>query len=768
MPRHLVIVESVTKTETIRKLLGKDFIVFASYGHVRDLVAKTGAVDPENDFHMRYATIERNVKHVDKIAKALADCEDLYLAPDPDREGEAIAWHIYELLKMRGALKDKKVYRVSFNQITRDAVRTAVDTPREISMDLVNAQQARRALDYLVGFNLSPLLWRKIMRGLSAGRVQSPALRMIVERQREIEAFIPQEYWSIRSENTAADQNFSAKLTHLDGEKLQQFSITNEKQANAAVADIIKSANGELEVLDVKQRERKRKPAPPFITSSLQQEAVRKLGYSAKRTMRLAQQLYEGVDLGAGVVGLITYMRTDSVNMAEEAVVAIREQICNQYGKENCPDAPRTYKSKVKNAQEAHEAIRPADITKTPQDVRQHMDSDLWRLYALIWKRAMASQMIDALIGTVSVDLGTAKHVFRASGSTVIAPGFMSVYREGVDDKPAEDDEKFLPDLKVKQKVQVTSIEPHQHFTEPPPRYNEASLVKKLEEHGIGRPSTYAAIISTLQARDYVEMNNKRFVATDVGCVVCDFLTKNFATYVDYEFTADLENQLDDIANGSVDWLTVLTKFWEPFNNLLGEVDSTVTRAEALQSRELGVDPVSGRPVSVRMGRFGPFVQKGQREDTEKPLFAGLPPGKKIADITLEEALFLFRLPRDLGVNAEDQSVIIGIGRFGPYVKVGKEYASIPETEDPYTIELEPALKIFAEHKASGGKKVIIEFPEKSIQVLNGRYGPYITDGKKNARIPKDEEPGEITLERAEELLAKAKVRGKGGFKRKK
>ena len=503
---NLVIVESPAKAKTIKKYLGKDFEVLASYGHVRDLVPKEGAVDPEKRFTMKYQVIEKNDRHVQAIAKALKKAEALYLATDPDREGEAISWHLFELLKKRRALNGKKVHRVVFNEITKRAIKEAVEHPRDLSMDLINAQQARRALDYLVGFNLSPLLWKKVRRGLSAGRVQSPALRLIVEREQEIAAFKVREYWTIEADAGEAKQAFVSRLVRYGGEKLGQFSITDGEAAAGVQKELLARADGRLSVEKVQKKERKRNPAAPFITSTLQQEAARKLGFTAQRTMRTAQQLYEGVDIGGGAVGLITYMRTDSVNLANEFLAEVRDFIGHRYGPDNLPAQARRYRTKAKNAQEAHEAIRPTSVLRAPEEIRGHLSKDQGRLYELIWKRTVACQMIHATINTVTVDLGCGEgNVFRANGSSIANPGFMNVYLEGVDDAGAgEGDEKMLPPLEAGQSVPLKAVRPEQHFTEPPPRYSEASLVKALEEYGIGRPSTYASIISTLQDREYL------------------------------------------------------------------------------------------------------------------------------------------------------------------------------------------------------------------------------------------------------------------------
>ena len=531
MSKNLVIVESPAKCKTIEKYLGKDFQVLASYGHVRDLIPKEGAVDTENDFAMKYQLIERNQRHLQEITKAVKKADTLYLATDPDREGEAISWHVFEHLNSKKALKNKEVQRVVFHEITKKAVTEAIKNPTELSITMVNAQQARRALDYLVGFNLSPLLWKKIRRGLSAGRVQSPALRMIVERELEIEAFKKREYWSHTAELTAEKQSFKAKLTQFEGEKLKQFSITDSKRAELVKQTLIKAADGKLIVEKLEKKQRKRNPAAPFITSTLQQEASRKLGFTTKKTMMVAQQLYEGMEVNGETAGLITYMRTDSVNLSEEALGQLRDLIAEKYGKENVPKEPRSFKTKAKNAQEAHEAIRPTLAHNLPEKIKNNLTSDQFKLYNLIWKRTVACQMIHATLNQVSVDLscGSKENIFRATGSTIAKPGFMAVYLEGKDDSKENDDkESFLPPMEEGRPVPLKDIIATQHFTEPPPRYGEASLVKALEEHGIGRPSTYSSIISTLQNREYVTLETKRFYPTDVGRIVNKFSDRSF------------------------------------------------------------------------------------------------------------------------------------------------------------------------------------------------------------------------------------------------
>ncbi len=761
MARNLVIVESPAKAKTIEKYLGKDFKVLASYGHVRDLIPKEGAVETDNNFKMNYSVVERNEKHINNIKKELRKADSLYLATDPDREGEAISWHLYELLKEKNLMKNKRAYRVAFHEITNQAVNDAVSNPREITMDLVNAQQARRALDYLVGFNLSPLLWRKIRRGLSAGRVQSPALRMIVERELEIEAFQAQEYWSIESDNEFENQKFAARLTLLQGEKIKQFSITNDQGAQQAYQILNQAAQGKLVVNQVEKKQRKRNPSPPFTTSTLQQEASRKLGFGAQKTMRTAQRLYEGIDIGSGQVGLISYMRTDSVTLSNDALNDIRSLIAQKFGETSLPEEPRFYKTKAKNAQEAHEAIRPTSAMNEPERIKSYLGDDEYRLYSLIWKRTIACQMIHATLDTVSVDLAAGSdNLFRASGSTIRDPGFMRVYTEGLDDNKADDSkENILPPLKQGDQVDLKEIRLEQHFTEPPPRYSEATLVKTLEEYGIGRPSTYASIISTLQDREYVELENKRFHPTDVGRVVARFLIQHFSRYVDYDFTAQLEDTLDEISRGEKEWLPLMQEFWSTFKSQVDEKMETVSRDEAIQSRQLGTDEKSGKPISVRMGRYGPFVQIGTREDEDKPRFAGLRPGQKMDTITLEDALELFKLPRELGTSPEGEAISTNIGRFGPYVKYDSKYVSlnVKEGDDPFTLTLERALELVREKKEFDANREIKVFEGTDIKILRGRYGPYITDGVKNARIPKDvEDPETLTLEVCQELIEKA------------
>jgi len=771
MSKNLVIVESPAKAKTISKYLGKDFEVMASYGHVRDLVPKEGAVDPDNDFEMKYQVIERSEKHVNSIVRALKKADALYLATDPDREGEAISWHLIEILKEKGALNGKPVHRVVFYEITKNAVKEAIEHPRDISDDLVGAQQARRALDYLVGFNLSPLLWKKVQPGLSAGRVQSPALRMIVERELEIEAFRAREYWTIEADLRKESQPFISRLVSYRGDKVEQFSFENEAAAREVEKTVLDAAGGKLKTISVTRKQRRRNPAAPFTTSTLQQEASRKLGFNTQRTMRTAQRLYEGIELpGEGNVGLITYMRTDSVTLAEVAVSEIRDVIAERYGRHNVPDEPRQFKTKSKNAQEAHEAVRPTSVARHPDDLQGVLEDDQFRLYSLIWKRTMASQMVSAVFDTVAIDFAAGPeesgHVFRANGSVLVEPGFIAVYQEGRDDAKDDEGDRLLPDIEEGDVVDLEELRPEQHFTEPPPRYTEASLVKALEEYGIGRPSTYASIIATLRNREYVEMDGKRFLPTDIGRIVNGFLTDHFTQYVDYDFTARLEDDLDAVSLGEKDWVPLLDNFWRPFRKLCEEKETSVTREQVAQARELGTDPKTGKPVTVRMGRFGPFVQIGTKDDEEKPKFAGLRPGQKMNEITFEEAMELFKLPRQLGETPEGEPVSASVGRFGPYVRYGDKYVSIRGDDDPYTIELPRALELIAQKKIEDANRIIQDFEQEGIQVLNGRYGPYITDKKKNARVPKDREPKSLTLEECRELLAAAPERGRRGKKK--
>lgn len=695
---------------------------------------------------MVYELSEGSEKAVREIVKAAKKAEAVYLATDLDREGEAISWHVYEILKEKGLTEGRTFYRVEFSEITKSAIQEAVDNPRELSMPLVNAQQARRALDHLVGFNLSPLLWKKIKTGLSAGRVQSPALRMIVEREREIEAFNPREYWSIEADLNRDDEAFSSRLVMFDGEKLKQFDIVNDKGAEEVRQHLLDASGGKLKVDRITRKQRRRSPAPPFITSTLQQDASRKLRFTAQRTMRTAQQLYEQ--------GLITYMRTDSVTLSKQSLEDLRSVIGRKFGADYVPEKPNYYKSKSKNAQEAHEAIRPTSAGMLPSEAKSRLSEDQAKLYGLIWKRTMACQMTQALVDTVAVEFDCGKGVFRANGSVIAFPGFLKVYAVS-QPKGEEESDTALPDLKEGETVNIREIRAEQHFTEPPPRFSEASLVKALEEFGIGRPSTYANIIQTLQRRQYVEMDRRRFIPTDTGRVVAKFLENHFEPYVDYEFTARMEDELDAISRGEVDWVPPLEKFWKPFIERVKEKEESVSRQEAKLTRELGIDPASGKPVSVRLGRFGPHAQIGTAEDEEKPTFAGLRQGQRLETITLEEALELFKLPRDLGFTPEGEPVSASIGRFGPYIRYGNKFVSLKE-HDPHTVELSVALELVAAKKQADLDKILRTWPDSEIQIVKGRWGPFITDGHKNARMPKDREPDSMSLEECEELIAAA------------
>ena len=775
---NVVVVESPAKAKTIEKYLGKDFKVLASYGHVRDLLEKDGAVDPEHGYLMKYAVAEEKEKHISAIASALKKADALYLATDPDREGEAISWHLQEILGERGLLKDRKVYRVVFYEITEREVLEAIQNPREVSMDLVNAYRTRRAMDHLIGFKLSPLLWRKISPKLSAGRVQSPALRLLVEREEAIEAFRSQEYWSIEAATGKPPGVFAARLVEYSSrkvvdtfnrEKPETFTFQNAAQAQSAQQALEAAAGGELRVKTVERSQRRRRPAPPFITSTLQQEASRKLGFRARNTMQVAQKLYEGIAIPEGTVGLITYMRTDSVGLAKEAVDDIRGLIVERYGKDSLPAQPNVYKTSAKNAQEAHEGIRPTSIRRIPEELRSFLTDEQFKLYSLIWKRTIASQMEPAVYDMLAVDLVPAQRAevgrFRATGSTLVSPGFIAVYTEGRDDAADDDTEVRLPPVQQGDLLPLAAVKPEQHFTEPPARYTEASLVKALEEVGIGRPSTYATIISTLLNRKYAELKGRALKPTDGGRIVSGFLTGNFTRYVDFDFTAHMEDELDEVSRGERDWVPVLEEFWKPFAVLLKEKEASVSREEAAQVRELGKDPNSGRPVSARFGRFGSFIQIGTRDDEEKPRWKGLQPGQSMFTIDLPDALELFKLPRALGNLPTGEPVVANTGQFGPYVQyevldtatgeVKKKYVSLTAHE-PLKITLEEAIEVIRAKQEADANKLIKDFGVDNLRILRGRWGPYLTDSEKNARLPKDREPETVTLAEARELIANA------------
>ena len=811
----LLIVESPSKAKTLKKYLGSDFEVLASYGHVRDLIPKNGAVDTTNDFAMKYDIIERNSKHVDAIAKAVKNADSIYLATDPDREGEAISWHIAEILKSKNLLKNKIMKRVVFHEITKSAVEHAIAEPRDISMPMVNAQQARRALDYLVGFNLSPLLWKKIRRGLSAGRVQSPALRLIVERELEIEAFKSQEYWSIHLDAFKHSHGFSAKLVQLNNQKIEQFSVINHDQQSDVVGKLLLASAGKTTVSRVEKKQRSRSPAAPFTTSTLQQEAVRKLSFTTARAMRIAQQLYEGMDIGSGTVGLITYMRTDSFNMATEAILQIRDYVKKNFDADYLPKSAVMYKTKSKSAQEAHEAIRPTDINRTPAKVRQYLTDEQFKLYEMIWKRALACQMSPAKFDAVSVDLsiGSDANLFRASGQTLVFPGFIAVYMEGTDDEEEEGESK-LPHLETGEILTVEKIYGEQHFTEPPPRYGEASLVKILEEYGIGRPSTYASIISTLQDREYVLLDKKRFTPTDVGRVVNKFLTEHFTKYVDYDFTANLENALDSVAEGDREWIPLMDEFWQGFNQqLLSKADVDRPGNELIDeacpkcgkplqkqlsrfgtfigctgynnepkcdykrslngAAQVGSDPIligneaeSGKEILLMNGPYGPYLQLGLAIEGEKkkPKRVSVPKEISLAEMNLATATMILSLPRDLGLHPlTNKKIVANIGRFGPYVNHDAKFKSIPKTDSVFTIDLEGAVALLAAaHTGPAPLCSLGNHPTEDgqIEVFAGRYGPYVQHGKVRATLPKSIEPESLTLDEALELLIAKSAKG--------
>ena len=843
MVANIVVVESPAKAKTLEKYLGPGFKVLASYGHVRDLPAKDGSVRPENDFSMTYVADEKGGKHVAAIAKAVKGAETLFLATDPDREGEAISWHVVEELKHRKALKDVAVKRVAFHEITRSAVLAAMAEPRDLDMDLINAQQARRALDYLVGFTLSPILWRKLPGSRSAGRVQSVALRLICEREMEIEAFKPQEYWTVEANFTEpGGKTLPARLTRLDGRKLGKFDLPDEAAAKAATATI---ESRDFTVAAVERKQVKRNPAPPFTTSTIQQEASRKLGFGARKTMMVAQKLYEGLAIGGETVGLITYMRTDSVNLANEAVTGCRTMIVSGFGPDYLPDKPRVYRSRAKNAQEAHEAIRPTAFHRRPQDVASYLDKDQTRLYELIWKRAAASQMASAVLNQVGIDIEPAdgKATLRATGSTIAFDGFLALYIEGRDDNGSDDEGRILPNVAEGAALVRRDVTPSQHFTEPPPRFSEATLVKRLEELGIGRPSTYASIISVLQERNYVRLDSRRFYPEDRGRLVTAFLECFFQRYVEYDFTAQLEDKLDEISNGRVYWKDVLTEFWGTFkasvydisglrvsvildalNDLLGphifpatedggdprlcpgckkgqlsikvgrfgafvgcssypecrytraltynEEEAAAASATAAGPRELGMDPASDLPVTVRRGPYGFYLQIGEakKRSKEKPKRASIPKGYAPDTIDLDTAVGILSLPREVGAHPESgKTILAGLGRFGPYVKHDGVYFKLPADEDILAIGLNRAVTVIVEGKgrrrANEPLREIGAHPSGGapIVVMKGRYGPYLKHDGLNATLPKDVDVEAITLDEAVTRLEEYGKPAKGG-----
>jgi DNA topoisomerase I len=849
----VVVVESPAKAKTINKYLGSDYEVLASFGHIRDLPAKDGSVDPEQDFHMLWELEDRGAKRVAEIAKAVKGADTLILATDPDREGEAISWHVLEALQAKKVLKDVAVERVTFNAITKDAVATAMAQPRAIDQALVDAYLARRALDYLVGFNLSPVLWRKLPGARSAGRVQSVALRLVCDREREIETFKPREYWSIVATlKTASGAVFEARLVGADGKRIQRLDVGTADEAEALRRDLELAT---FAVASVEAKPAKRHPQPPFTTSTLQQEASRKIGLAPAQTMRVAQRLYEGVEIGGETVGLITYMRTDGVDMAPEAVAQAREVIGAEYGDAYVPGAPRKYSVKAKNAQEAHEAVRPTDLARLPKEVARFLDPEQAKLYELIWTRTVASQMESAELERTTVEIaaqvGPRRIDLRATGQVVKFDGFLTLYQEGKDDEEDEESRRLPPmqkgDALARERIAAT-----QHFTEPPPRYSEASLVKRMEELGIGRPSTYAAVLQVLRDREYVKIDKKRLVPEDKGRIVTGFLESFFRRYVEYDFTADLETQLDRVSNAEIDWRAVLRDFWRDFsaaiagtkelrttevlealNGLLAEhifpakADGSNPRAcpncasgqlslklgkfgafvgcsnypECKYTRQLnatgldgdgegsgeggqpgvrvlGDDPETGLPVTLRDGRFGPFVQLGEasaEKGAEKPKRSSLPRGLTPSAVDLEKALKLLSLPREVARHPETgEPILANIGRYGPYVQHGKTYANLGKDDDVLEVGANRAIDLIVQKEQGGGRPVqdpgrlIGTAPDsgKPVTVKAGRYGAYVTDGEINATLPKGADAGAVTLDEALRLIAARREAG-GGTKKK-
>ncbi|HET9716782.1 MAG TPA: type I DNA topoisomerase [Pseudolabrys sp.] len=842
---NIVVVESPAKAKTINKYLGPGYEVLASFGHIRDLPAKDGSVDPDADFRMVWEVDTKSNQRINEIASALKKADKLILATDPDREGEAISWHVLEVLRQKKALTKQTVERVVFNAITKQAVTEAMKHPRVIDSSLVDAYLARRALDYLVGFTLSPVLWRKLPGARSAGRVQSVALRLVCDRELEIEKFVAREYWSIVARlATPRQETFEARLVGADGEKIQRLDIGSGVEAEAFTRDLEAAT---FKVAKVEAKPARRNPPPPFTTSTMQQEASRKLGFSPAHTMRLAQRLYEGIDIDGETVGLITYMRTDGIDVAPEAVSAIRNMIGKEYGANYVPEAPRAYQQKSKTAQEAHEAVRPTDPNRSPKDVAKSVDRDQARLYELIWNRAVASQMQSAELERTTVDIeakvGARKLELRATGQVVKFDGFLTLYQEGHDDADEDEESRRLPSMSEGELLQKQAINSSQHFTEPPPRYSEAALVKRMEELGIGRPSTYASILQVLQDRGYVRIDKKRLIPEDKGRVVVGFLESFFQRYVEYDFTASLEEQLDKIANNEIDWKRVLRDFWVDFIGSVNDIkDLTITQVlDALNdllaphifppgadggdprkcpncetgrlslkvgrfgafigcsnypectftrqmtpganggvngTKVLGEDPETGLEVSLRSGRFGPYLQLGEQskeKGAEKPKRAGLPKGLSPDEVDLEKALALLALPREVGMHPEDgEPIIAGVGRFGPYVKHGKTYANLDSGEDVLTVGLNRAVSLIAEKKANPGRsrrfgadpgRPLGEHPDKGgpVVVKNGRYGPYVSHAGINATLPADMSPDNVTLEQAIGLLeARAAKMGSG------
>ncbi|MDX4012099.1 type I DNA topoisomerase [Aliarcobacter skirrowii] len=748
--KNLVIVESPAKAKTISKFLGSDYVVMASMGHVRDLPKSTLGFDPDDNFKPNYQVSADKKKVIADLKKQISKDTTIYLAADEDREGEAIAWHLIPALK----IEKNPIKRIVFHEITKDAILKALQNPRDVDQNLVDAQQARRILDRAVGYELSPLLWKKVRYGLSAGRVQSVAVKIIVDRENEIRAFVPEEYWKIKAD--FINPELSSELAKKDGKNIK---VKNEKEAR----DIENSLNsGSYKLVDIEEKESTRNPAPPFTTSTLQQEASRKIGLSVAQTMMIAQQLYEGnvANIPNHTGGLITYMRTDSLNLSTVATTAAKKVIEDEYGKDYSLAKPRAFKSTAKGAQEAHEAIRPVDMSLKPSDVKAYLDPSQYRLYSLIWKRTIATQMATAKIAntTYKIEAGANKEFeFQTKGQRIIFAGFMKAYTEGSDNPETALDsaEKILPNIKVGTVLELENLSSEQNFTKPPSRYTEASLVKKLESEGIGRPSTYAPTISTIQAREYVvKTEDKKLAPTPTGEIVNSFLTDHFSNIIDLGFTARIEEQFDDIAEGKKAWVDVMKSFYGDFKKTIKDKEENISKSDYSQVRELGIDPKSGKPVSARVGRFGPFVQIGTKDDEEKPKFVAIPEKLNMDTITLEEALFLFNLPRVVGVDDNGNEIKANIGRFGPYLQVKTKYYSL-KTDDPYTVDEIRAKEIIKEIDEAKSKALIKEFEKEKIQVLDGQYGPYIKQGRKNFKIPKTKEASNLTLEECLEIIEK-------------
>jgi len=740
--KNLVIVESPAKAKTISKFLGSDYKVMASMGHVRDLPKSKLGFDPADNFKPQYLISTDKRKVIADLKKEITKDTTIYLAADEDREGEAIAWHLIPALKV----EKNPLKRIVFHEITKGAILEALENPREVNQHLVDAQQARRILDRAVGYELSPLLWKKVRYGLSAGRVQSVAVRIIVDRENEIRAFVPEEFWKVKAD--FLNPELKVELAKIDGKAKK---IKNEEEAKAIETSI---NQGDFELVDIEESDSKRNPAAPFTTSTLQQEASRKLGYSVKQTMVIAQQLYEGniQNIPNHTGGLITYMRTDSLNLSKVATSAAKEVIEKEYGAEFSLKTPRVYKSKAKGAQEAHEAIRPVDLSLKPSMIKAYVDNAQYRLYSLIWKRTLATQMQTAKIANTTYKISAGKnkeYEFQVKGQRIIFPGFMKVYTEGSDnpDSALDSSEKILPTIKVGTKLELENLDLEQNFTKPPARYTEASLVKKLESEGIGRPSTYAPTISTIQAREYItKTEDKKLIPTPTGEIVNSFLTDHFPHILDLGFTAKVEEEFDEIADGKIAWQQVMQDFYGDFKKTIDEKEESVNKEDYLQIREIGTDPKSGKPISARVGRFGPFVQIGTKDDEEKPLFVAIPKHLNMDTITLDEALYLFTLPRVVGQTTDGEDIKANIGRFGPYLQVKTKYYSLKE-DDPYKIELPRALELIKQLDEEKAKATIKTFEKEKILVLEGRYGPYIKQGRKNYKIPKGKDAASLELE---------------------